>query len=51
LVVDEVIGNRAPCFVRMASVSDNRSETMNIFYIIGVVVVVVVVASYLGLHL
>jgi hypothetical protein len=29
----------------------NRSKPMNIFYIIGVVVVVVVVAGFLGLHL
>jgi hypothetical protein len=29
----------------------NRSKTMNIFYIIGVVVVVIVVAGYLGVHL
>jgi len=29
----------------------NRSKTMNIFYIIGVVVVIVVVAGYLGVHL
>jgi hypothetical protein len=29
----------------------NRSKAMNIFYIIGVVVVVIVVAGYLGLHL
>jgi hypothetical protein len=28
----------------------NRSETMNIFYIIGVVVVIIVVAGFLGLH-
>jgi len=28
----------------------NRSKTMNIFYIIGVVVVIIVVASFLGLH-
>jgi hypothetical protein len=28
----------------------NRSEAMNIFYIIGVIVVVVVVAGYLGVH-
>jgi hypothetical protein len=28
----------------------NRSKTMNIFYIIGVVVVVLVIASFLGLH-
>jgi hypothetical protein len=28
----------------------NRSKTMNIFYIIGVVVVILVVASFLGLH-
>jgi hypothetical protein len=29
----------------------NRSKAMNIFYIIGVVVVVIVVAGYLGQHL
>ncbi len=29
----------------------NRSKEMNIFYIIGVVVVVIVVAGYLGVHL
>jgi hypothetical protein len=29
----------------------NRSKAMNIFYIIGVVVVVIVVAGYFGLHL
>jgi len=29
----------------------DRSKTMNIFYIIGVVVVVIVVAGYLGVHL
>ena len=29
----------------------DRSRTMNIFYIIGVVVVVVVVAGYLGVHI
>jgi hypothetical protein len=29
----------------------NRSKAMNIFYIIGVVVVVIVVAGYLGVHL
>jgi hypothetical protein len=28
----------------------NRSKTMNIFYIIGVVVVVIVVAGFLGVH-
>ena len=28
-----------------------RSKPMNIFYIIGVVVVVVIVAGYLGVHL
>jgi hypothetical protein len=28
----------------------NRSEAMNIFYIIGVIVVVVVVAGFLGVH-
>jgi hypothetical protein len=33
----------------MASV--NRSTAMNIFYIIGVVVVIIVVAGFLGLHL
>jgi hypothetical protein len=29
----------------------NRSKTMNIFYIIGVVVVVIVVAGFFGLHI
>ena len=29
----------------------DRRKTMNIFYIIGVVVVVIVVAGYLGVHL
>ena len=29
----------------------NRSKEMNIFYLIGVVVVVIVVAGYLGVHL
>jgi hypothetical protein len=33
-----------------AGQSLNRSKTMNIFYIIGVVVVIIVVAGYLGLH-
>jgi hypothetical protein len=28
-----------------------RSRTMNIFYIIGVIVVVVVVAGFLGVHI
>jgi hypothetical protein len=29
----------------------DRRRTMNIFYIIGVVVVVIIVAGYLGLHM
>jgi hypothetical protein len=29
----------------------DRNKVMNIFYIIGVVVVVIVVAGYLGVHL
>ena len=28
----------------------DRNTTMNIFYIIGVVVVIILVASFLGLH-
>ena len=36
---------------RSTPVGSNRSKIMNIFYIIGVVVVVIVVAGYLGLHL
>jgi hypothetical protein len=40
-------------FVEMRSFSSvNREEdTMNIFYIIGVVVVVIFVAGYLGVHI
>jgi hypothetical protein len=37
-----------PFLKRMASL--NRSMEMNIFYIIGVVVVIIVVAGFLGLH-
>jgi hypothetical protein len=36
---------------RSTPVVSNRSKIMNIFYIVGVVVVVIVVAGYLGLHL
>jgi len=39
----------AACAAEQAK-SLNRSKTMNIFYIIGVVVVIVVVAGFLGLH-
>jgi len=35
--------NKPACF--------NWSKTMNIFYIIGVVVVIIAVAGFLGLHL
>ena len=42
------------CMFQVVHVSSracfNRSKTMNIFYIIGVVVVILVVASFLGLH-
>jgi hypothetical protein len=37
-----------PPLKQMASL--NRSMAMNIFYIIGVVVVIIVVAGFLGLH-
>jgi hypothetical protein len=31
--------------------SSDRSRTMSIFYLIGVIVVVVVVAGFLGVHI
>ena len=39
------------CAFRLESRMPSLEYTMNIFYIIGVVVVVIVVAGYLGLHL
>jgi hypothetical protein len=38
------------CHPLEGTASLNRSMTMNIFYIIGVVVVIVVVAGFLGLR-
>ncbi|MEA2915129.1 MAG: hypothetical protein QOJ15_7210 [Bradyrhizobium sp.] len=41
----------APCFhVESAPVSPHPEYTMNIFYIIGVIVVVLFVAGFFGLH-
>jgi len=39
----------APCFHAETRISHSE-YTMNIFYIIGVIVVVVVVAGFFGLH-
>jgi hypothetical protein len=36
---------------RAANCRLNRRDTMNIFYIIGVIVVVIVVAGFLGIHI
>jgi hypothetical protein len=40
---------RAPCF-RAENAHVSLEYTMNIFYIIGVIVVVLFVAGFLGLH-
>jgi hypothetical protein len=45
------IGTASVPSVALTTRCFNRRKAMNIFYIIGVVVVVIVVAGYLGLHL
>jgi hypothetical protein len=42
---------REGCALKLKSRLPPLELTMNIFYIIGVVVVVIVVAGYLGVHL
>ena len=50
------LNERAPlfdkgCAFKLESRMPSLEYTMNIFYIIGVIVVVIVVAGYLGVHL
>jgi hypothetical protein len=37
-------------FLKRIGISHSEQDTMNIFYIIGVVVVIIVVAGFLGLQ-
>ena len=43
--------NSEHCVFKLKSRMPSSEWTMNIFYIIGAVVVVIIVAGYLGVHL
>jgi hypothetical protein len=49
LTADRDVPVEAPCF-HLKSRMPQSEYTMNIFYIIGVIVVVLFVAGFLGLH-